>query len=857
MIDGDPMPLRDSRLRLLPLRPAVLAIACAWGLAQTGPARAQASPPGTPPVSSDTVVIIGVSPLPGLGMAKDRVPSNVQTAGAAEIEGSHAIDLTAFLSRRLGSVYVNEVQNNPFQPDVNFRGYSASPLLGTQQGLSIYLDGVRLNQPFGDVVSWDLLPKSAIASITLMPGSNPLFGLNTLGGALSVQTKDGLKNPGTSVQVLAGSHKRVALEFETGGGQAAGLHWFVTGNKFQEDGWRVASKSDVQQLFSKFGFKAADTALTFTAAVARTDLNGNGLQEQRFLARDYASVYTKPDNTRNRALLLSLALAQSLGENLSFTGNGYWRKIKTHTYNGDVNDNSFDQALYQPNAGEQAALTAAGYSGFPASGEDAGNSSFPKWRCIANALLLVEPGVMCNGVINQTFTDQSNHGLSGQFNLDARLGGLPLQLVAGAAIDISRSQFTQGSELGYLNPDHSITGVGALGDGVSGGVVDGEPYDTRVDLSGRTRTYSVYGSAMLALNPGTHLTLSGRYNRISVKNRDAIIAGGGAGSLDGDHSYSRFNPAVGLTITPFKGLNAYAGLSQGSRAPSSIELGCADPANPCKLPNSFAGDPPLRQVVTTTLEAGFRGGMPGGVVWNVGVFRSDNKDDLLFVADDAAGFGYFKNFGRTRRQGVEAGASLQVAKGVSVGANYTFLDATFRSPEVVDGSSNSSNAAAADGFPGVQGTIGIRPGDRIPLVPRQILKLFTDLQLGESFSVGLDVTGIGSSLARGNENGQHHADGVYYLGTGRNAGFSVLNLSVEIKPAAGLKLFMQLNNVFDRKYSTAAQLGVTGFNDAGSFEARPFPADANGDRPARHATFFAPGAPRSFWVGLKYTFGGV
>ena len=106
------------------------------------------------------------------------------------------------MNRRFTSVFVNEIQGNPFQPDINYRGYTASPLLGTPQGLSVYVDGVRLNQPFGDIVSWDLIPRAAIASTTLIPGSNPLFGLNTLGGALSVQTKNGRSDPGTSVQAF-------------------------------------------------------------------------------------------------------------------------------------------------------------------------------------------------------------------------------------------------------------------------------------------------------------------------------------------------------------------------------------------------------------------------------------------------------------------------------------------------------------------------------------------------------------------------------------------------------------------------------------------------------------------------------
>ena len=803
----------------------------------------------------ERVEVVGLSPVPGADVPRDWLPAAVQTARAADIERSQALDLSAFMNRRLGSVHLNEVQGNPLQPDVNFRGYTASPLLGTQQGLSLYLDGVRLNQPFGDVVSWDLLPKSAIASVSLNAGSNPLFGLNTLGGALAVQTQDGLKNPGTSLQALAGPHRRGAVEFEHGGSDADGRHWFVTANQFNERGWRADSPSSVSQLFAKIGQRGGDTDLTLTTALARTSLNGNGLQEQRLLERDRASVYTRPDNTKNRSLLLNLALSQGLNAQWTLSGNAYARQIRSRTYNGDLNDDALDQSLYQPSATERAALAGAGYSGFPSAGESAANTPFPKWRCIAQALLRDEPAEKCNGVIHQTRTHQRNHGLSAQLGYDGPLFGLKSRSLVGVAADISHSHFTQGSELGYLNPDRSITGVGAFGDGVNGGDVDGAPYDTRVDLSGRTRTLSVFASSVLTVAADAHLTLSGRYNRSSVRNRDAITPGGGAGSLDGAHPISRRHPAQGLTVNTVAGGNQGGGLSPGRRGPASIELGCADPANPCKLPNAFAGDPPLKQVVTTTFEAGLRGGGAGqALAWSLGLFRSDNRDDLLFVADDAAGFGYFKNFGKTRRQGVELGLTLQPAKGMTAGANLTLLDATYRSAEVVNGASNSSNDAAQAGLPGVEGVIQIRPGDRIPLLPRRMLKLYVDLDLGEAWSVGADAIAMSGASARGNENGQHRPDGVYYLGPGRSAGYAVLNVSAAWRPTQGLKLFAQIGNLLDRAYSNAAQLGPTGFNDAGAFQSRPFPANANGDRPLRHATFYAPGAPRSVSVGVKVDF---
>ncbi len=816
--------------------------------------------------AAQRVDVVGVSPVPGLDLPRDQLPAPVQTARAADIERSHAIDLAAFMSRQFGSVHINDMQNNPFQPDVNFRGFTASPLLGAAQGLSVYLDGVRLNQPFGDVVSWDLVPKSAIASITLMPGSNPLFGLNTLGGALAIQTKDGRTHPGSSVQMLAGAHQRRAVEFETGGSQAdaplGDISWFVTGNRFHDNGWRSVSPSDVSQLFGKFDSRLGSGQIGLTVALADNTLNGNGLQEQRLLARDYRSVYTQPDTTQNRSLLLNLAGNQVFNDDWSVAGQVYWRRIHSANHNGDINENALDQPVYQPDAAERAALVAAGYSAAPVSGENAGNTPFPKWRCLANALLRAVPGETCNGVLNQSRSAQTNLGLAAQLSGQARWAGWRHQVVAGAAVDWSRVQFNQGSELGYLNPDHGITGVGAFGDAVTGGTLAGAPYDTRVDLAARTRTWSLFASDTVALDARTHLTLSGRYNRTAVHNRDAINPGGGMGSLDGEHRFSRLNPAIGLTFAASPAVTTYAGFNQGSRAPSAIELGCADPANPCKLPNAMAGDPPLKQVVTRTLEAGLRGaagaGPAGAARWNIGLFRADNHDDILFVADNAAGYGYFKNFGQTRRQGLEAGFSLPLPgadeglAAATVGANYTWLDATYRSHERLGGAGNSSNDQASAGLPGLDGQIEVRPGDRLPLIPRHLLKLFADLPLGPAWSVGADITALAGALARGNENNAHQPDSTYYLGPGRSAGYAVINLNSDWRASPALTLFLQINNLLDRRYNSAAQLGATGFDGNGRFMAQPLPANANGGRPLLHSTFFAPGAPRTFWLGLRY-----
>ena len=346
------------------------------------------------PVSGVTfrVTVVGTTPLPGVEVPMDWLPTPVQSAAAVEIDRSQAVDLSSFLGRRVNGVYINEVQNNPFQPDVNYRGYTASPLLGTPQGLSVYMDGVRLNQPFGEVVSWDLIPRIALAQVALMPGSNPLFGLNTLGGALSLQTKDGRSAPGTTIQAVGGASARRSVEVEHGGRNAAdSVNWYLAGTLFAEDGWRDDSPSDVRQIFGKVGWRRDEQALTVSVAHANNSLTGNGLQDFQLLDTDYDSIYTKPDVTDNRSTLLNVDARRKVNDRFSLQANAYYRDLRTSTLNGDINEESLDQSVYQPGAAERAALAAAGYGNVPASGLDASNTPFPSLRCIANVLLNDEP----------------------------------------------------------------------------------------------------------------------------------------------------------------------------------------------------------------------------------------------------------------------------------------------------------------------------------------------------------------------------------------------------------------------------------------------------------------------------------
>ena len=259
-------------------------------------AQAQTNPPTEP---AQRVEIIGTAPLGGL-QPRDRIPGNVQSVNAERLRELGPLNLPELLGRHLGSVNVNETQGNPFQVEVNYRGFSASPLLGAPQGLSVYVDGVRVNEAFGDIVNWDLIPKSAIAGVTLMPGSNPLFGLNTLGGALAVRMKRGDTDAGSEAELGLGSFGRRSAEVSHGRALGESGHLFVAASGFSEDGWRDDSKSRLGQLFLRGGQARKDWSWDLALTNARTNLIGNGLLPDTLAGARRESIYTRPDQTRNR-----------------------------------------------------------------------------------------------------------------------------------------------------------------------------------------------------------------------------------------------------------------------------------------------------------------------------------------------------------------------------------------------------------------------------------------------------------------------------------------------------------------------------------------------------------------------------
>jgi outer membrane receptor protein involved in Fe transport len=768
----------------------------ASGEAPSNPATAQELP---------QITVIGNTPLGGLGLPLNQIPSNVQTADSKDMQRQQTLDLADYLNNNFTGVNVSESADNPFQLDINYHGFTASPLLGTPEGLSVYIDGVRVNESFGDTVNWDLIPQSAISTVTLMSGSNPVFGLNTLGGALSVRTKSGHDNPGTEFEAYGGSFGRRSFEGETGG-ELGDFDYFFAGNYFDETGWRDNSPTKVYQGFGKVGWQNDKTDIDLSYTYADTTLWGNGAVPESMLDYRREASYT-PDLTANLLSFVNLTATQFLTDKLLLSGNVYYRHLTTSAINGNVNDSYLSD-----------------YTG-------------PPFDCVEpsaslGALTYCSPGQDATSNLLQR-----TKGIGVQLTDSQDLFGWTNQAVVGADYNDSDDTFSQAYQYGQLTPDRLL-------------IYEASPFndETVISLAGSNKIYGAYLTDTLSPSKLLHFTASVRYNRntetLNGYSIDTDIGDFGAGFnqpsvLTGDHTFGRVNPAFGFTVTPTDALTIYADYNEASRAPTVIELGCANPVAPCGLPNDFASDPDLRQVVARTVEVGVRGNRPDQrLVWSADVFHTVNSNDIQFVAT-AANAGYFDNVGNTRRQGLDLSLGGKEG-GLNWHVTYSFVDATFQSNFEVSAESNST--ADADG------NISVRPGDRIPLIPKNTGRLVLDYDLTQGWNIGGNLIAVSGSYLHGNENNANQAggtngEGAYVSGSGWISGYTVVNLQSTYHVTKRAEIFARLINLFDKRYATAGFLTSSSFNPNGSFIPNP------NNWPNENA--ISPAAPRAIWVGMR------
>lgn len=825
-----------------------------------------------------------ITPLPGLPIDRETATTNIQTANDMEIAESKALNVTDFLNSNMQSVNVNDYSGNPFQQDLNFRGFTASPQIGTAEGISVYLDGVRINEPFGEVVNWDLIPMNALAGISLIPGSSPMFGLNTLGGALAITTKSGFTDHSLRAQQLGGAWGRQQTQFSNGiHGDTFAL--FTAYNHFKEDGWRVNSPSNLRQLFNKATARFDAGEINFTALNVDTSLTGNGVAPVEMLDYDREQVFTSPDQAKNNLEHYSLGGTWYVNDKVSLSGVTYRRNLKQNAIGTDV---------YQ------------GYYAF--------QSALQIQTADLNGDNLDDLLGQLNGVLNQSSLDSKSNG----FSLQMTYEGDKHQIAGGISLDENKIAFMQSQTLGALDSQHAFMVLDDpyLSDpGNALNIQTSLPGVIRNNLHGTSKVEGVFATDTWSPIDTLHITYGARMNWAHVKNtlvsdraadfyqfqnggnglnalndpaRQVCSTGGSSGSArficsEGDYKYRSFNPSIGATWEVTEHLTTYGNISQGSRVPSVIELGCAKDHEGregnstnfqygCSIPTSLSADPYLKQVRSTAYETGMRGSADK-LEWNIGVFKTDLVDDILFVPLGQKNRGVFDNFGRTRRAGVEMGFKGNWGNS-TFGINYTWLKATYESSAQIINDANSTNSSVTTN----QAYVNVEPGDQLPGMPNHIFQANWNYKFTPAFDMTLNMVAHSFSYVRGNENNEHsrraatlydipepgfpNGDGLPdrdlydYTGSGRTAGYAVFNLRANYKFNDSVTMFVRVDNLFDKSYATAGSLGRNPFTPQGAFQVADV-LDANGnpqriDKDWSNSTFITPGAPRAAWVGLSF-----
>jgi outer membrane receptor protein involved in Fe transport len=412
------------------------------------------------------------------------------------------------------------------------------------------------------------------------------------------------------------------------------------------------------------------------------------------------------------------------------------------------------------------------------------------------------------GVLNRSHTITTAGGALAQL-IDRRpLGGGENVFVVGASYDGSRSGFASSTELGALTADRGVAGLGPLIDQPDGAI-------SPVSLGARTAYTGLFVSDRLPLSHSLTAELGLRWNDESIRLRDHLGT-----ALNGHHHFRSFDPGIEFDWQLSRKAAVHAGYSQASRAPTPVELSCADETAPCSLTNFFVGDPPLRQVVARSFEVGGQGTV-GAFQWLVSAYRTTSDDDIQFVSAELRGRAFFRNVGQTRRQGFEA--TLAYRRGpLAVRAGYAFTDATFRTPFVT----NSADNPSAD-----DGEIHVVSGDRLPGIPRHRALLSVDYR-NDRWSVGADLQAASGQYLFGDEANLEP----------RTHAYAVANLRASASLVGPLQLFGEVTNVFDKHY---ASYGT--FTETDQVYLREAPG-------ASDPRSLSPGAPRRFTVGLRAGF---
>src|SRR5580658_3965319 len=720
---------------------------------------------------ADTVVlptfdVVATTPLGGGEINVAQSPFAVWQSTSQDMQTFNDTTLTDNLARSAPGVTTGNVSGNEFEPDLFYRGFDATAVTGTPQGLAVYQNGTRINEAYGDVVNWDLIAPNAIDKTTII-AANPIFGLNALGGAVVVTMKNGFTWQGFEADGQGGSFYNAQEQIQYGK-QVGDWAVYLAASQINDGGWRVAEASQLTNFYGDVGYKANGFESHLELTAGNTQFGVAAYTPIQLLQMNYGSVYTIPQTTYNQMAMLQWNGSYAYSPTLSFKAAAYFRGFNQQHQDGNPTD----------------------------------VTPCPPFSCLNGApvhdtLGGIIPDISQNGALDlgendRNQTQSRSLGVSGQAVDTDKIYGHDNTLTVGTSLDYGWTHYTGNSQLGtisFTNFSYPVTGYPYIID-------EPDSFLNPIDVDANNTYVGVYALDTFTATDRLTLTGGARFNFAGIS-----LEGTNDALLSGYSDYFHLNPTVGLTYKITPDINFYAGYAMTNRTPTPLELGCASPTDPCIINNFLSSDPPLKQVVGNTFELGFRGtnalsqfGLGpqwGKLQWSAGLFRTTLTDDILPVVSTFNGFGYYTNVGTTLRRGAEVSAQWTGDRW-SAYANYTYIDAiyltTFEEP--------SANNPLAD----ANGNIPITNGTQIAGIPKNTVKVGVDYAVTDKWRVGADMVAASGQVIFGNENGA----------LPQIPGYAVFGVHTSYQVGKNFQVYGLIQNIFDQRYYTSGGLVQTG-----------------------------------------------
>lgn len=731
--------------------------------AEPTPPTPVALPPAGGPPAGDTQ--IKMSPIAGSEIALDKVPAAVGRATAADIARNGSGQVQNVLQQQVPGIILSDTAGSGFRTDVSYRGFDASPIGGRSQALAVYFNGIRINESFGDTVNWDAIPAIAISDISVV-GGNPVFGLNAIGGAISVTAKDGFEFQGATIDVMGGSFGRRQIAAEAGA-KSGSFAAYVAAEYLAEDGFRDFSAAEIKRMYADIGFKGSAVEMHLSLNAARSLAGVVTAAPADLLAIDWGRTFTNPQDTEYQALMPSLRGSVKVTDTTTVSGLLYYRKFTQNVLDGNLTE-----------VGECEDPANAGFLCLP--GDD-GPEERVEDGAGNNVLASLFNGPL--GSIERINQNAESYGGTAQIAEKMHVFGRPNQLLVGVSYDHGKVGYRTSSELGTVGNLFHVTGSGII-------VVEPDDLEPR-NLVTENDYYGLYFSNTLDVTDALSVTVGGRYNHATIQLTDLT---GNFEELNTTNKYERFNPMAGAAYKLGHGISVYGSYAEANRAPTAAELGCAEPTNPCLIESFLTDDPPLKQVISKSWEAGLRGEHKHWdgqkLTWSLGYFHTLNTDDILNVAATRTGRGYFLNAGDTLRQGLEASIGYQTLRW-SAYASYALIDATFRSDLILP----APNTPGAEPCPGTDpddetNCNFVQSGDNLPGIPRHRFKAGIEYWLTPQWKVGTELIATSSQFFFGDESNINS----------KLAGYTRVDLSTSYDVSENVQIYGLVKNLFDRRY---------------------------------------------------------